>query len=318
MSWLNLSLNTAAVHIEDIEVVLYAAGAVSISLVSDQDEPVLEPEPGATPVWQHLKMVALLPLSTNLPALKGALNDFDIADLTVDFVGDEDWQAKVSNAAVELTFGTRLRLRPKAQKPAESANSPSPEEPVTIFLEPGLAFGSGSHPTTQMCLAWIAEHVVTGQRVMDFGCGSGVLGIAAGLLGAAAVCVDYDPQAVVATLENAAYNGLVTRPGEISEETMSEDDAVLSILSLAEWEHYHGQQSASHIAEFDVLVANILAGPKQQLAPMFEGIVRPGGAIVLSGILEAQAAAVMESFKATEFQKIADAEWVCLSGVRSG
>lgn len=311
MSWLNLTLNTTAAHIENIETALYAAGAVSISLVSDQDEPVLEPEPGATPVWQHLKIVALLPLDTDLPDLKRGLSGFEATDLLVDFVGEEDWQAKVNNAAVELTFGERLRLRPKARKTADSAANPASDEPVTLFLEPGLAFGSGSHPTTHMCLTWIAEHVVAGQHVMDFGCGSGVLGIAAGLLGATVTCVDYDPQAVMATLENAAYNGLSTCEGEVSEE-----NGTLSVLSLEAWDEYL-EQPAIHSGKFDVLVANILAGPIQQLAPMFEQIVCPGGAIVLSGILEAQGTAVMDSFECTGFQTTTEAEWVCLSGERA-
>lgn len=291
MTWLQIELQATPAQLPDAEDLLLASGAVSITLVSDADEPVLEPAPGETPLWSNVRVQALFPLDTDMAALRaqlGLLHGGLGAKLNVAFIAAQDWQVAATNHAVNRVFANRLWLLPKDTQVSDEDNL------VKLRLEPGLAFGSGSHPTTRLCLQWLAEHVQPGQRVLDFGCGSGVLAIAAALLGADVVAVDHDDQAVMATQDNAAYNGVADR---------------LSVLSLSAW------QERSEMAAFDVVVANILAAPLQTLAPQFEAVSRPGGAVVLSGVLQEQAASVMSSYLHTEFQApIEEAGWACLVG----
>ena len=293
MSWLQIELRATPASLPDIEEVLFSCGAVSVSLVSDADEPVLEPAPGETPLWSNVRVQALYDLDADVAQLRRALTDHGLldTDLLVDFVHSEDWQQAARSHAVDEVFADRLRVLPKEAAAASDSTL------VYLRLDPGLAFGSGSHPTTRMCLGWLAQRVKAGQKVLDFGCGSGILAIAAALLGAQVVAVDYDAQAVMATRDNAAYNGI--------------DDTALEVLSLEDW------QSSGHEGCFDIVVANILAGPLQELAAEFEQVLVDGGALVLSGVLEDQAEAVMSSYAATEFDppKV-EAGWVCLTGIR--
>ena len=166
-----------------------------------------------------------------------------------------------------------------------------------LYLEPGLAFGSGSHPTTRMCLEWLARHVAAQQTVLDFGCGSGILAIGAALLGARVIAVDHDSQAILATQENAAFNGVGKH---------------IQTLTLEEWERNRSPQA---LEQFDIVVANILAAPIIELAPTFLRSLRPGGSVVLAGILDHQAADVMEAYPDIAFGPVvAEEEWVCLTG----
>lgn len=290
MTWLQVELRVTADNVEAAEHVLLECGAVSVTLVSDSQEPVLEPEPGQTPLWSSIRVQALYPLDIDMAFLRKSINaqhDLVDAGLSIDFVGEQDWQLAASNHAVNQVFADRLWLLPK-DAPLEAQDGL-----VALRLEPGLAFGSGSHPTTRMCLQWLAENIQPGMRVLDFGCGSGVLGIAAALLGSEVVAVDYDEQAVVASRENAAYN----------------DVSQIQVMSLEAW------QSMKATPQFDVVVANILAAPLQSLAQEFEAVLVPGGAVVLSGILEEQAEQVMGSYTQTTFAASREEEgWVCLSG----
>ena len=295
MSWLQLELRVAPLSLAASEAVLLEAGAVAITLLSDDDEPVLEPAPGETPLWSSVRVLALLPVDTNMAQLQAQLQQLPQIPpvLDVQFIADQNWQAQVNNHAVDQVFAQRLWLLPKNQQVDEALA----QRYTLLRLEPGLAFGSGSHPTTRLCLQWLAENVQPGQKVLDFGCGSGVLAIAAALLGAEVVAVDHDPQAILATRENADYNGLDTR----------QVDVVLA-------EQWHAQLYPQN---FDVVVANILARPLQDLAVQFESVVLPHGAIVLSGILEAQSAEVAGSYEQTAFAAPRiEAGWVCLAGVR--
>ena len=193
--------------------------------------------------------------------------------------------------AVDEVFAGRLRVMPKDLQTDVDASV------VQLRLDPGLAFGTGGHPTTRLCLKWLAEHVQQGQRVLDFGCGSGILAIAAALLGAQVVAVDHDPQAVMATRDNAAYNGVHA--------------ASLNVLTLEQWRQEPREQY------FDVVVANILAGPLQELAAEFERALAGGGRLVLSGVLEAQADAVMSAYVQSDFDTPeVDGGWVCLHGTK--
>lgn len=281
---------------------LLACGAVSITLLSDADEPVLEPAPGETPLWTSIRVQALFDLQTDLVALKRVLAAQNVPSesLSLEFLPPADWQAAQRAYAVNRLFAQRLWVLPTEADPQalwrQQHGETSIPPTAQLRLDPGLAFGTGGHPTTAMCLEWLAEHIQAGQRVLDFGCGSGILGIAAALLGAEVVAVDYDQQACVATRNNAAYNGVARRK--------------LEVVSLEDWERRDKHKV------FDVIVANILAGPLRALAANFEQLAKTGGSIVLSGILEEQAAQVEAAYPATIFAPVqVEAGWACLHGV---
>jgi ribosomal protein L11 methyltransferase len=181
-------------------------------------------------------------------------------------VGDRDWARAWMDRFRPMRFGRRLWICPGGLPAGEP-------DAVRLELDPGLAFGTGTHPTTAMCLEWLDSQALAGRRVVDYGCGSGILGLAALKLGAASVlAVDLDPQALLATRENAARNGLEAGLTVSEELNLAPDCA-------------------------DILVANILAGPLIELAPGLAAAVRPGGEIALSGVLEAQAAAVTAAYR---------------------
>jgi ribosomal protein L11 methyltransferase len=188
------------------------------------------------------------------------------------------------SSAVAQCFGGRLWVLPRDSEPREG---------IVLRLDPGLAFGTGGHPTTRLCLEWLASHDLSGQRLVDYGCGSGILGIAAALLGAAEVlAVDHDSQALLATQENARANAV--DPGRLR--------AV-------------GPDEVPEHGDYDVLVANILANPLLELASRFTDLIRPGGMIVLSGLLAGQASGVVAGYPAFRFaDPQADGDWVLLSG----
>jgi ribosomal protein L11 methyltransferase len=303
VSWLQIELRATPAALPVLEDTLYQCAAVSITLLSDAEEPVLEPNPGETPLWSSVRVQALFDVNADMAALKLALADIDpelCRELSVEFVSPTDWQAAARTHAVNQVFAERLWLMPKEDRDvpdleAEASARASKSELVRLYLEPGLAFGSGSHPTTRLCLAWLAANIQSGQRVLDFGCGSGVLGIAAALLGATVIAVDHDDQAIMATRENAAYNDL--------------SETELTAYSLEAWQ---GRLTSEGC---DIVVANILAAPLQSLAAEFERVVRPGGAIVLSGVLQDQAQAVMDSYCGTTFEApTIEAGWACLIG----
>ena len=212
-----------------------------------------------------------------------------------DFIAEQDWQAAVHQHAIDQHFADRLWLLPKSR-----AADPRPESIACLYLGPGLAFGSGSHPTTRMCLSYLAESVRPGQRILDFGCGSGILAIAAALLGATAVGVDHDDQAVLATNENAQFNAV--------------NSDQLQVFNLQDWH----RQTESDILPFDVIAANILAGPLQQLAEHFCALLQPSGQVVLSGILPQQVDSVIEAYPLIDFVKpVIEDDWACLIGTKN-
>lgn len=304
MSWLQFTIAVRTDEAAEFEEALVANGAVAITFESQVDEVVLEPAPGEIPLWERISLVALFPVAASISGLNDALRalDPDIHKrLDVAFIAEEDWQKRMANHAVRAEFGGRLWLLPKRESDryagsAEGVAEHIPADKTALFLEPGLAFGSGSHPTTRMCLEWIAGHVLPNQTVLDFGCGSGILGIAAALLGARVIAVDYDDQAVLATRENAEFNQVSDR---------------VETYSLTEFE----RNQQRWIGHFDVLVANILAAPIIDLAPTFSQALARPGQLVLSGILDHQAQQVVEGYPTINFAPmIAEAEWVCLTG----
>jgi len=272
---------------------LETAGAVSVTLEDAGDDPQLEPKPGATPLWPHVKVRALYEHAAEAEAARSALPDAAAATVVqVRQISDRDWLAASREDIVPIEVGT-LWIGPHRVVP--------PPDRVVVRLEPGLAFGSGRHPTTQLCLKWLARKFgrfpAAGIDVIDYGCGSGILAVTAAVLGARRVtAIDIDPQALQATAENARVNGVSDRVNVVAAETAT---------------------SAS-VRPASLVVANILADPLMALAPTLANLTIPGGSLALSGILEAQADEVAGAFGGAFDMRASgrSEEWVRLDGRR--
>ncbi len=265
-------------------------GAIAVLLADAGDEPLLEPAPGETPVWQALRLRALFNLSANpeiAAATLAVVLGLPAGAVSIEHVEDRAWEREWLKDFRPMRFGRRLCVAPAGQHPDGHV-------PVILELDPGLAFGTGTHATTALCLEWLDGHIQGGERVLDFGCGSGILALAALKLGAQeALAFDIDPQALVATRENAEKNGLAPR------------------LVVAE-------RVDAVTGEFDIVLANILAGPLVELAPRLGQVARPGGQIVLAGLLTRQATEVAQAY-APWFDIAPEAEregWALLAGRR--
>jgi len=285
-----LTLRLDSADVPQAEALIALAGAETISLRDAADDPVFEPEPSTVPLWPHVVVEALFAHGTDVAPLRELLAArFPGADVTVDALEDADWVAKLPQPVRARPIGARLWLAP-----ADDASVPS--DRLVVRINMGLAFGTGEHATTALCLEWLERHVARGVTVLDYGCGSGILALAALKLGARfAYAVDNDSQALTATLANAALNG----------------------IAVAE-QLFVGAPEQLPAVAVDVLAANILAGPLVELAPTFAERVVPGGMLVLSGILEAQAARVTAAY-APHFSDIAQTArdgWVRLSARR--
>lgn len=271
MPWIEVSLSVNRNSVATAEVTLETLGALSVTLQDDADDPVLEPGPGATPLWPVVQVRGLFEDSVDpqviIAGLQSVLGSDRPADIQWREVDDEDWERAWMDRFEPMRFGRRLWVVPGGM-----AIPPAPES-VQIQLDPGLAFGTGTHPTTALCLEWLDGQDVTGMCVVDYGCGSGILAIAAVLLGAAQViAVDNDPQALESTAANAARNSV--------------DDRIRCRLP---------QDFVT--SDADIVLANILAGPLVELAPVLTGRTRPGGRIVLSGLLEEQVDDVAAAYR---------------------
>ena len=293
MNWLQITLALGTQETAEFETVFQAHGAVAISYESQADEVVLEPKPGEIPLWEHINLVALFSIDTNISGLNAALRVLDAKvheRLDVAFVAEDDWEQRLANHTVSAEFGSRLLLLPKIEAAARGVVAKA--EKAVLYLEPGLAFGSGSHPTTRMCLEWLASHIKADQVVLDFGCGSGILAIGAALLGAKVIAVDHDDQAITATRENAQFNG-------VSEQ--------IETLTLVDWGRDRSWKAPEY---FDVVVANILASSLIDLAPTFSRSLRQGGSLVLAGVLDHQASRVMQAYPGVKFGPTLVISWV--------
>jgi ribosomal protein L11 methyltransferase len=254
------------------EEILLAHGAQSVTQVDAADDPVLEPAPGETPLWPRTRTVGLFPASHDLApaiaALRDTLPDGASAIVTTAELPDEDWVRIWLREWQPLKFGDRLWVSPRAK-----VGKIRERGAIVVALDPGLAFGTGTHPSTALCLDWLAGADLAGKAVLDYGCGSGLLAITALKLGAArATAVDIDPQALLATSENARANDVADRL------------TVLDAQAYAPVPH-------------DVVVANILAGPLVALAPRLRMSARPGAALVLAGLLPKQAREVRAAYR---------------------
>jgi ribosomal protein L11 methyltransferase len=275
--------------------VLEEQGALAITLQDSADIPVLEPAPGTVPLWPHLNVRGLFEVAVNRSEVSLALLGLPGVDrpdaLSWREVADQDWVRAWMDRFGAMKFGTRLWIVPTGmQEPADAGA-------IVLRLDPGLAFGTGTHPTTALCLQWIDGHDFTGQTVVDYGCGSGVLAVAAALKGASRVwCIDNDPQALEATRANAERNNVAAR---------------LVCLAPEAFLHSIGGRPAA------VVLANILAGPLVELQPVLMASLRSGGDIVLSGILQEQASKVADAYRPACHQlDVAEQEgWVRLHGL---
>jgi ribosomal protein L11 methyltransferase len=284
--FLQLTLSIGSADPAPFEDALLAAGAASITLEDAGDDPVLEPPPGSTPLWPRVRIKALFDSASNAAALRASF-----PDATFEHVADRAWEREWLKDFRPMRFGRRLWICPGGQRPTLDEST---DAPCLIELDPGLAFGTGTHPTTALCLEWLDNAPLQGKFIVDYGCGSGVLAIAALKLGAAtALAIDIDPQALIATRENAVRNQVAER---------------LTVASPDE----------APRAQADILLANILAEPLMELAPSFAERVAPGGGVVLSGILRSQAPPVASRYAAWFDMHPATVrdDWALLYGAR--
>jgi len=288
MPFVQLSIDLGAQDPSAAEDACFQRGALSVTLADAADDPVLEPAPGTTPLWPRVRLTALFPGGADGPALVTGLArslTLPAAGLDWELVEDRAWEREWLKDFRPMRFGRRLWICPGGQ------SAPDPDARV-LELDPGLAFGTGTHPTTASCLDWLDAADLAGRTVLDYGCGSGVLALAALRLGAAAACaVDIDPQALLAARQNAARNRLGSQL-----EVMATDE-----LRDGEW---------------DVVLANILAGPLVELAPRLAAHTRPGGSIVLAGMLEPQAEGVAATYRPWfDMHRFSNRDgWTVLSG----
>ncbi|MEA3638430.1 MAG: 50S ribosomal protein L11 methyltransferase [Lamprobacter sp.] len=301
MAWIELKLLADRELAPLMEAALENAGALAVTLDEGDDgctdagsvaqQQVLEPAPGETPLWCQLRITALFDASPEGSAQAEAaarmLAAQALAPPSLHRLQDQVWERLWLDGLQPQRFGHRLWVCPRGQVVTAA-------DAVVIDLDPGLAFGTGHHATTALCLEWLDRSAITGRTLIDFGCGSGILAIAALKLGAArALAIDHDPQALEATLENARVNGVADRIATDAPERMPREAA-------------------------DLLVANILAGPLVALAPTLSPLIQPGGLLALSGILQHQAETVSEAYR-TEFAldpPLVREDWVLISGRR--
>lgn len=295
MGWQSVSFLTDASHAEPICDALLEAGALSASIedadAGTPDEQPLFGEPGSVPSsgWTHSRIVALLEPDADIDAMLGqataAIGLSEAPTYMVETVEEQNWVQLTQSQFDPIRVSERLWIVPSWHE------TPDPAA-VNLILDPGMAFGTGSHPTTRLCLEWLELNVSEGCSVLDYGCGSGILAIAAARLGAGRVAgVDIDPLAVDAARANAERNGVVALFAD-------------SAMPVA--------------GEYDVVVANILSNPLRVLAPAICAHVRSGGRLALSGILREQAEEIIAIYAQWLPMQVADTreDWVCLEGIK--
>ena len=296
MPWVQLTLSSSPENSEFLEDMLLLCGAGAVSMLDGADQPVFEPIKGTTPLWQDTQVMGLFEADTDADALldylgngwKATFANAPFPNYKLEILEDKDWERQWMDRFEPLKFGSRLWVCP-SWKPV-----PDPMA-VNLMLDPGLAFGTGSHPTTALCLQWIAEQDWQGKTVIDYGCGSGILAIGAMLMGAKrGLGVDNDTQALTATKDNAQRNGIAAQaiPVFLPENTPKE--------------------------AVDVMLANILAGPLIDMAAHLAELTKARGLITLSGILEQQADAVVKAYSPWfDMHTVASKdEWVRIDGIK--
>jgi ribosomal protein L11 methyltransferase len=294
MSWLQIKIETRKADAPRFEDLLETAGAAAVLMEDSGDQPLLEPPPGAQPLWDATTVVGLFVVDSEMDAvvdfLEGQLGHA-LPPHRIEVLEDKDWERAWMDNYHPMRFGDRLWVVPSWTPP------PQPDA-INLLLDPGLAFGTGTHQTTALCMEWLDGLDLQGKVVVDYGCGSGILAVAALLLGAReAWCVDLDPQALTATRDNAERNGVADRVRVFMPEDMPAD--------------FNNGEGA------DVVVANILAGPLGMLAPTLTRFLKSGGDIALSGIITSQVDELREIYGQwcdMDGLGIKDEDWCRLSG----
>ncbi|MFC0269262.1 50S ribosomal protein L11 methyltransferase [Kushneria aurantia] len=301
MAWLQLRAHIAPQHADLLETLLTDEGAQAITLEDAVDDPVFEPERGTTPLWQQTVLTGLYDDLEGVEAMIDRVRaqwashaiDEPCPQIDWEVLQDRDWSREWMDGFEPLQMGERLWIVPSWHE------APQPDA-VNLLLDPGLAFGTGTHPTTALCLGWLDEQALAGHlrdtTVLDVGCGSGILAIAALALGAGyALGTDIDPQALQASRDNAERNAI-------------EEHRLL--LAPAE---------PAPSGRFDIVLANILAAPLIELSSMIAARVAPGGRIALSGVLAQQAEEVIDAYRhcGLHIDEPREREgWVCITGTR--
>ena len=260
--WQELKFRVSSENALLVEEKLFSSGAAAVTFLDARNQPIFVEETDQMPLWEDICIVSLFSQDVNLdPVVQKLVHDqpaINSNDIDIHLINDQDWESKWMNDQKPQQFGNRLWIYP-------SWITPSKNSVTNMILDPGLAFGTGSHPTTSLCLNWLDNNLIPSQHIIDYGCGSGILAIAAALLGASKVyAVDNDPQAITATLSNMEKNRISNQ----------------SIQTFS-------PEALPHV-KVDLLIANILANPLIQLSEIFSTLLKPSGKIVLSGILEEQ------------------------------
>lgn len=293
MAWLQLTLEATHSNSEQLSDILTQAGAVSVTLQDAHDEPIFEPPIGSTPLWKELLLTGLFAADIEIESVLNLIknNYGELPGYKLNPLEDKDWIRAWMDNFKPMQFGQRVWICPSWHTPPEP-------DAINIMLDPGLAFGTGTHPTTSLCLQWLDQYFKEPAEVIDYGCGSGILGVAACLLGASQVyAVDLDPQALLATHANAEKNNVVQR---------------MATFSVPEFKRQY------QTLQCPLLLANILAGPLVDLSEMLASHVEPGGRIVLSGILAEQADKVSKAYQQwfTIDEVTQEEDWIRIVGTK--
>lgn len=301
MPHLQLSLTTTPEKAPLYANTLSETGALAVTFLDAKDDPIFEPEPGTTPLWTHTQIVGLYALDVDISAIEAEiqkqLGPTALKTLSIELLGDQAWERVCMDQFHPMKFGTHLWICPSWESMPELKASDT-----TLLLDPGLAFGTGTHPTTRLCLEWLDAHPPIGKAVIDYGCGSGILGIAALKLGATQVyAVDHEQDALISTRLNAQKNGY---GGDCISTELPQD-----------FKQNHG----SIEGQIDLILANILATPLITLAASFAEWLKPAqGQLVLAGILNTQVDELLKAYDPW-FQdaKITSLdEWSCIYFLR--
>ena len=295
MPWIQIKLNATNENAESIgDMLMEETGALSVTFLDAQDTPVFEPLPGETRLWGDTDILALYDAETDsnlvIEQIKASNMLAEGFAYKVEQLEDKDWEREWMENFHPMKFGERLWICPSWRE------VPEPDA-INVMLDPGLAFGTGTHPTTSLCLEWLESLALSGKTVIDFGCGSGILAIAAIKLGAEKVIgIDIDPQALLASKDNAQRNGVADQ-----------------------LEVYLPQDQPEGLVA-DVVVANILAGPLRELSGIIKSLVKPNGELAMSGVLDTQAEDVANYYRdEVQIDPIVEQnEWCRISGRKQG
>lgn len=295
MSWIQINTTVPERWVEPLSDALMAQGAMAVTQAEGGDEEIFEPKLGTTPLWQETKVIGLFCADVDakqiIDAVCRTLPPLKPEQFKTEILEDKDWVRAWMDQFQPMRFGKQLWIVPSWHTPPDAKG-------VHLLLDPGMAFGTGTHPTTAMCLRWLDAHPPAAQHVIDYGCGSGVLAIAAAKLGAKQVWgTDIDPQAIQASEQNAARNHV---------------DIQFSLVNAFE---------TNPPAPVELVMANILAGPLMELAPTLSTHLQQGGTLMLSGLLKEQADSLQQAYAQQGIHLRLEAEeegWCLLTGQKNG